>query len=146
MPINGNGMHGSPTQPVVDVNKPLGLDMEARAAAAKEAQVEKAPEAKEAEKEDRNIVIASSNPTEFERQVMEIRNAPPPPVYVPPEPTARQKANTLAEMEAGAARVRFAEEQQAKRPVVPPDAGTGSSTPVFRPGEYTHEKDLTKAR
>jgi hypothetical protein len=147
MPIGGNGMHDR--VPVPDLDKPVPLDTD-RLALAKAAQQEKPPEDKPADPapapvvEDRTINIVSPEPTIFEKQVMELRNAPPPPVYVPPAPTERQLAARQAEMEAGARRVAWHAEQQANRPVPPPDPGTGTNTPVFRPGEYSHEKNVHK--
>lgn len=86
------------------------------------------------------IVRDGDDPNAFIKQLMESRSAPPPEPPPPGKPTARQWSQTELEMQAGADRVKFFKKQQAERPVPPPDAGTGSTTPVFRPEAYIHER------
>ena len=79
---------------------------------------------------------------EFEAAVMAVRRqeAQPPP---PPQPVPLAIAEqTRREMEAGAKQSAYWAEQQKFRPL--PTAkeiqAAGTNTPVFRPGEYMHEK------
>ena len=79
---------------------------------------------------------------EFEAAVLAVRrqeDAPPPPPQVVPAAIAAQ---TLKEMEAGRRQSEYWKEQAKLRPM--PTAkeiqAAGTNTPVFRPGEFMHEK------
>lgn len=79
---------------------------------------------------------------EFEDAVMKVRkqeDAPPPPPMAVPSAISEQ---TKREMAAGAKQSAYWAEQQKQRPL--PNAkeiqAAGVNTPVFRPGEYAHEK------
>jgi hypothetical protein len=79
---------------------------------------------------------------EFEAAVLAVRRqeaAPPPPPQVVPPAIAAQ---TLKEMEAGRRQSEYWKEQAKLRPM--PTAkeiqAAGTNTPVFRPGEFMHEK------
>jgi hypothetical protein len=79
---------------------------------------------------------------EFEAAVMATRrqeSAPPPPPQPVPPAISRQ---TEREMAAGAKQSAYWAEQQKQRPL--PNArdiqAAGMNTPVFRPGEFMHEK------
>jgi len=63
-----------------------------------------------------------------------------------PALTPRQKQTLEEEMEAGRRRVQRNQEELLARPVHPPDPGEGHNVPVFRPSEYTHERNLNKVR
>ena len=72
---------------------------------------------------------------ELEAQVMAARNQPKP-EYVPPKPTPRQAEKIKQEMEAGAKRTAYFQEQEKLRQQIPPDPNEPTNTPVFRPKEF----------
>lgn len=84
--------------------------------------------------------VRSADNDTFIKQLVADRNKPAP--EAPPQPvlTDRQRSTIEQEMAAGAARVKFFEEQNAKRPAPEPDPAEGRNTPVFRPEAYTEEK------
>lgn len=81
---------------------------------------------------------------EFARKYYEQQNEQPK-EYIPPPMTERQVSSREAEMRAGAARVKHFEDQKKLRPPPVRDPHEGTTTPVFRPGDYvpTHPA-LTK--
>ena len=91
-----------------------------------------------AEEISKNVEVRSAKLTwpEFEAQVMSARNQPKP-EYVPPVPTARQAEKTRLEMEAGAKRTAYFQEQERLRQQIPPDPSDAPlPTPVFRPKDF----------
>lgn len=75
----------------------------------------------------------------FVEKVMKERNTPVV-VHEPPPMSERQLSAREVEMEAGRKRVAHFAEQQANRPVAPPEKSDGTTTPVFVPKEYAHER------
>jgi hypothetical protein len=73
---------------------------------------------------------------ELEKQVLAARNQPKPEPFVP-QITERQAEKTRLEMEAGAKRTAYFEEQERLRVLPPPDPHAPINTPVHRPGDFT---------
>lgn len=84
-----------------------------------------------------NVEVRSAKLTwpEFEKQVMDARNTPPPAV-VRPALTVRQAETNRLEVEAGARRVAAAQALDRHRVLPPPDPTEPVNTQVFRPRDF----------
>lgn len=83
---------------------------------------------------------------DFNQRIMEAR-APREKEVIPPAVAPGIAAQTLAEMEAGRARVAHFEEIEANRKTIAarvPEKWEGKSTPVFRPGDVSEYKTTLK--
>jgi hypothetical protein len=72
---------------------------------------------------------------ELEAQVLAARTQPKV-EYVPPTPTPRQAEKIKQEMEAGAKRTAYFQEQERLRAQIKPDVNEATTTPVFRPKDF----------